>query len=186
MSSTEEISMYSNTILVVGSVATSDERDDLTAVAFDVCDELGLPTVIATSSDVDVRKFAAVVVIGPPLADPSSTIGTAMIMEAEAALYDVPVIVQQPYADAAPCDSCQQLQTVATVRNEHGEVFCQDCLGNCSGCVQCYADETTEPVFVDGGWVPLCAGCAPIMKVLKPSDRNIVDGETEPLLLLGV
>lgn len=175
-----------NAIIVIGPVGTDAERDCLTASAFDVCDQLGRPTVVATSDDIDVRDFAAVVICGPALSDPLSVVGTAMVLEAEAALYDMPVIVAQPFSRAALCEACGQLQTIATVRNAHGEVFCADCRGEALGCSQCFADESTEPVYVDGGWVPMCKGCAGIAKALKPSVWNPVNEAEEPLMLLGV
>ncbi|MER8089457.1 hypothetical protein ACFVZR_35565 [Streptomyces sp. NPDC058316] len=168
-----------STVLVVGPIATEVLRDDLTAFAFDVCAQLGHAAVTATSTDIDVRNYAAVVVYGPSLSSPLSVVGTAMVLEAEAVLYDVPVIVAQPLSHAAPCDACGQLQTIATVRTEHG-VFRASCSGDAPGCIQCFTDEPTAPVYVDGGWVPMCSGCADIMKALHPSPWNPTDN-VEPV-----
>ncbi|MFJ6466841.1 hypothetical protein ACIQM0_38540 [Streptomyces sp. NPDC091387] len=174
-------------VLVTGPCSTPAECDDLTAFAYDVTDQLGFRTVVATSDTVDVREFAALVVYGPSLSDPMSTVGTAMVLEAEAALYDVPVIVAQPVSDFATCDACGQRQTIATVRNGHGEVFCVDCTGDAPGCAQCLADEVTEPVYVDGAWVPMCSSnCAGIGKALNPSPWNAMAGAEASRLLVGM
>ncbi|TXS47634.1 hypothetical protein [Streptomyces sp. OR43] len=182
-------SIFANTLLVVGPVATEDERADLLMVAGDVTDQLGFPTIIGTTADVDVRDFVAVVVCGPALHDAESAIGTAMILEAEAALHDVPVIYKQKSSDNAPCDGCGAYLTIAAVRDENGELFCPACTGDSLGCARCgeVDERDIEPVYVDGGWVPLCSGgCASIMKALKPSPLNIPENDEQPLMLLGV
>ncbi|MCX5498993.1 hypothetical protein OG887_06245 [Streptomyces sp. NBC_00053] len=179
--------MYANTILVVGPVSTEIQRDDLTAFAFDVTNQLGHPAIIATSTDVDVRDFAAVVVYGPALSSSLAVVDTAMVLEAEAVLHDVPVIVPQPLSCAAACDACEQYQTLVTVRSAHGEPFCATCWGNTPGCYQCLAtNEPTEPVFVDGGWVPQCKGCARITRALHPSDWNLIDNVEDLPCTFGV
>lgn len=173
-------------VLVVGPVATPAQIDDVTAFAFDVCDQLGHSTVVATNDRIDVREFAAVVVYGPSLTHGGDTgITPAVILEAEAHAYDVPVIVPQPMSYCAACDACEQVQTIATVRNEMGEPFCADCRGDAPGCSWCGADEVTEPVFVDGMWSPQCLGCAAVTKKVRPSERNLVD-EPERLLAEAV
>ncbi|MEV7254018.1 hypothetical protein [Streptomyces cyaneofuscatus] len=175
--------MYVNTYLVTGSADVTD----LTALAFDVCDQYGVSVAVATD-DTDVSRYAALVVEGPSLADPASKVGTAVIMEALAELHGVPVIFPQSLREFDSCEGCNQAQTIRTVRDGEGVVFCRDCFGQTSGCAQCFADEPTEPVYVDGVWVPFCGGCAKITKALHPSPWNGAEDVTEPdaMILFGV
>ncbi|MET8418202.1 hypothetical protein ACWD7C_30100 [Streptomyces sp. NPDC005134] len=164
-------------VLVVGPCQTPAEVADLTAYAFDVTDQLGYASVVATSTDHLVTNFAGVVVYGPSLTEGAT--GridlVSCVLEAEAIAHKLPVITPQSARDAASCDACGQFQTIATVRDAHGEVFCVDCTGDALGCAHCLEDEPTEPVYVDGGWAPQCEGCARITKSLKPSEWNIFD-----------
>ncbi|MFI6897591.1 hypothetical protein ACIBM4_26105 [Streptomyces sp. NPDC050256] len=173
------------TVLVIGPVTSDDERADLTSLASDVTDQLGFPTIIGTTADVDVRNFAAVVVCGPALHDAESVIATPMILEAQAYADDVPVLHKMPYADSAPCDGCGMPLTIAAARDERGELFCMACTDDTLGCVQCGDDDRdTEPVFVKGAWLPLCSGgCASIAKALHPSPLNIPEDDEQPLML---
>ncbi|MFJ9110482.1 hypothetical protein [Streptomyces sp. NPDC102283] len=176
--------MYANAFLVTGSA----NHDDLIAFGFDVCDQYGVNVAVADDST-DVSRYAALVVEGPSLADPASKVGTSMIMEALAELHDVPVIFPQGLREHDSCEGCDQTQTIATVRDEDGAVLCRDCAGETSGCAQCFTtDEATEPVYVDGVWVPFCAGCAKITKALHPSPWNGAEDVDEPdaMILLGI
>ncbi|MCX4825112.1 hypothetical protein OG883_35680 [Streptomyces sp. NBC_01142] len=149
-------------VLIVGACQSDAERSDLYAFAFDVTDQLCRPTVVATHDHFDVRQFAAVVVYGPSLEDeqPAPMDPYAAVLEAEAHAYGVPVVAPQSVHLTAACDACAQVQTIATARNECGEVFCVDCRGESAGCAWCFEDEPTEPLAVDGGWALMCSGCA--------------------------
>ncbi|MEV7274677.1 hypothetical protein ACIQIG_17855 [Streptomyces bacillaris] len=175
--------MFAQTFLITGSADVTD----LTAFAFDVCDQYGVSTVVATD-DTDVSRYAALVVEGPSLADPAAKVGTSLIMEALAELHDVPVILPQPLRDREACEGCDQTQTIRTVRDDEGVVFCRDCRGEAAGCFHCFADEPTEPVYVDGAWVPFCGGCAKIKRALHPSEWNGMEDVREPdaMILFGV
>ncbi|MFJ7254591.1 hypothetical protein ACIQWV_18915 [Streptomyces sp. NPDC098085] len=176
-----------STILVTGPVATSAERDDLTAFAFGVCAQLGHAAVTATSTDIDVRDYAAVVVYGPSLSSPLAVVGTAMVLEAEAVLHDVPVIVPQHPSLAAPCDACGKYLTISTVRSKFGEPFCAGCWGDTPGCWHCFVtDGPTMPVYVNGRWEPQCLGCARITRVLMPSERNVMLADEDMHMMCGV
>ncbi|MFI1532520.1 hypothetical protein [Streptomyces griseus] len=176
--------VFANAFLVTGSA----DFADLTAFAFDVCDQFGVPVTVADDST-DVSRYAALVVYGPSLADPASKVGTSVIMEALAELHDVPVIFPQGLREHDSCEGCDQTQTIRTVRDEDGAVFCRDCAGKTSGCSHCFTtDEATEPVYLDGVWVPFCAGCAKITKALHPSEWNGAEDVDEPdvTVLFGI
>ncbi|MEU5765037.1 hypothetical protein ABZ782_03825 [Streptomyces asoensis] len=144
--------------LLVGPCATPADVDDLRAYGFDVCDQMGLSVVVATSDDVDVRDFSAVYVYEPT----GRVAPVAALLEGEAYLHGVPVVRQQSVFQAAACDACAQVQTIATVRNEYGEVFCVDCRGLAAGCAHCGDDTVTRPVDVDGAWAPICRPCVEV------------------------
>ncbi|WP_103538627.1 MULTISPECIES: hypothetical protein [unclassified Streptomyces] len=175
--------LHPNTLLITGPCSTPAEIADLTAVAFDVTDQLGVNTIVATSTSHFVRDYAGIVVVGPSLT--SGTKGRQMdivatVLEAEALAHRVPVIVPQATTEAASCDACGQWQTIATVRNHHGEVFCRDCRGDAPGCSWCLEDDETEPVYTGTGFAPMCAPCADVEKVRRPSPWNLSTSERIP------
>ncbi|MFJ7057299.1 hypothetical protein ACK8N7_10120 [Streptomyces griseobrunneus] len=175
--------LYPNTFLVAGPCSTPAEVADLTAHAFDISDQLGVNTIVATSTSHLVSDYAGVVVVGPSLT--SGTKGRQMdivaaVLEAEALAHRVPVIAPQAATEAASCHACGHWQTIATVRNGHGEVFCADCRGAASGCSWCLEDDETEPVYTGSGFVPMCGPCADVEKVLHPSPWNLTTSEQTP------
>ncbi|WP_328536423.1 hypothetical protein [Streptomyces sp. NBC_00344] len=148
-------------VLLVGPVATDVERDDLRSLGFDLCDQLGCAVTIATHDALSVLDFAAVCVAGPTLDDANlpNMDPVALTLSAEAVAYGVPTFAPQGVCLTACCEACGQVQTIATVRNERGEVFCADCRGEAAGCAWCFEDCITEPADVDGTWQPLCGPC---------------------------
>lgn len=118
-------------VLLVGPVATDVERDDLRSLGFDLCDQLGCAVTIATHDALSVLDFAAVCVAGPTLDDANlpNMDPVALTLSAEAVAYGVPTFAPQGVCLTACCEACGQVQTIATVRNERGEVFCADCRG---------------------------------------------------------
>ncbi len=155
-------------ILVLGPCADEDERRDLRMSAFDVTDQLGFPAVIATSLDIDVRAFAAVVLDQDYLSDV-----TAAVLWAEAAEAGVPIIIPASPRDLPRCDACGEAKYFGVVREEFehdgrtlAESLCADCDDRTPGCSWCLTSgEPTEPVS-DGAdvWMPLCAPCAKVQK----------------------
>ncbi|MFF2716090.1 hypothetical protein [Streptomyces sp. NPDC058011] len=175
--------LHPNTVLVTGPCSTPAEIADLTAHAFDVTDQLGVNTIVATSTSHLVSDYAGIVVVGTSLT--SGTKGRRMdivaaALEAEALAHRVPVIVPQAVTEAASCEACGQSQTIATVRNHHGEVFCADCRGAAQGCAWCLIDEESEPVSTGSGFMPMCGPCADVEKVLHPSPWNLTTAEQTP------
>ncbi|MFF9350530.1 hypothetical protein [Streptomyces sp. NPDC014734] len=168
--------LHANTLLVTGPCSTPTEVADLTAHAFDVTDQLGVNTIVATSTSHLVSDYAGVVVSGPSLtagAKGRQMDIVAAVLEGEAIAHRVPVIVPQAVTEAAPCDACGQRQTIATVRSHYEEVFCADCRGDAPGCSWCLEDDETEPVYTGTGFAPMCAPCANVEKARQPSAWNL-------------
>ncbi|MEV8393864.1 MULTISPECIES: hypothetical protein [unclassified Streptomyces] len=161
-------------VLVVGPCQAEGERADLRAWAYDVCDQMCVSVVVATHDQYDVRDFGAVYVYGRSLADGATT-GSydpyGIVLEAEAWAYGVPVITPQSVRLAASCDACGQYQTINTVRNGHGEVFCRDCeySGRCAWCAE---DTVTDPFPTPDGWAPFCEPCAKATRRVTKAERT--------------
>ncbi|MFE1935397.1 hypothetical protein ACFW95_34510 [Streptomyces sp. NPDC059474] len=155
-------------ILVLGPCADEDERRDLRMSAFDVADQLGFPVTIATSLDVDVRQFAAVVLDQHYLNDT-----TAAVLWVEAMEAGVPVVTPADPRDSLRCDACRKAYLYGVVRSEFecsgqtlSESLCATCDDRTPGCGWCLTSgEETEPVSDGGdGWVPLCGPCTKVQK----------------------
>ncbi|MEV7378343.1 hypothetical protein [Streptomyces lydicus] len=139
--------------LLVGPVSTAEERDDLTALGFDLAEELLMPVTVATSMEGhDVTEFEAIIVYG----DVAKSV-TAAVLWVEALEAGIPV---WDIADRLnPCAGCRAHQYTGTP-HEDGDVVCALCLGGGFDCAWCGEDDDRpEPFFVDGTWHVLCPPC---------------------------
>lgn len=143
--------------LVVGPLATADDVDNLRGYAFDVAEQMGAPAVYATHNEYTVTDFAAVYTLGSvtDLRD-----APTLVLVAEALGAGMEVYEQQSPQDTARC-VCGQLQTVRTVVDERGEVWCAECRAEtaCAWCMEYNDTEDLEILARGETWIPVHAGC---------------------------
>ncbi|MFI7017900.1 hypothetical protein [Streptomyces sp. NPDC050164] len=144
-------------VLVVGALATADDVDNLRGYSLDIADQIGVPATYALHADYDVTQFAAVYTTGTvtELRD-----APTLVLLAEALAVGMEVHEPQSPQEAAVC-VCGQAQTVRTVVDEQGEVWCAECRGE-TGCAWCgeYPDmEDVEIVESGATFYPLHADC---------------------------
>ncbi|MFF8898106.1 hypothetical protein ACF082_11565 [Streptomyces lydicus] len=139
--------------LLVGPVDTAEERDDLTALGFDLAEELLMPVTVAMSMEGhDVTEFEAVIVYG----DVTKAV-TAAVLWAEALEAGIPVWDIGDHL--SPCAGCGKHQYTGAP-DEDGDVMCALCNGGGFDCAWCGEDDDRpEPFFVAGTWYVLCPPC---------------------------
>lgn len=144
-------------VLVLGSIDTADDVDNLHGYALDVADQMGVPATYATHVDYTVTDYVAVYTTGTvtELRD-----APTLVLLAEALAAGMEVYEPQSPQEAATC-VCGQAQTVRTVVGHDGEVWCAECRGE-TGCAWCgeWPDmEDVEIVEHDSTFYPVHASC---------------------------
>ena len=119
-------------VLALGPIDTPDQIDSLRGHAFDVADQMGVPATYATHVDYTVTDYVAVYLTGTvtELRD-----APTLVLLGEALAAGMEVHEPQAPQDAAVC-VCGQAQTVRTVVDERGDVWCAECRGE-TGCAWC-------------------------------------------------
>ncbi|MFI1436330.1 hypothetical protein [Streptomyces lydicus] len=139
--------------LLVGPVDTADERDDLTALGFDLAEELLMPVTVATSMEGhDVKEFEAVLICGDVTKSVTAAVLWVEALEAGVPVWDIGDRLN-------PCDGCGKHQYTGTPDEDDG-VMCALCVGGGFDCAWCGEDDDRpEPYFEAGTWFVFCPPC---------------------------
>ncbi|WP_329177122.1 hypothetical protein OG754_26740 [Streptomyces decoyicus] len=139
--------------LLVGPVDTAAERDDLTALGFDLAEELLMPVTVATSMHGhDVTEFEAVLIYGDVTKAVTAAVIWAEALEAGVPTYDVDDRLNL-------CAVCNRNQHLGTP-DEDGDVVCVLCEGGGFNCAWCSEDDDRpEPYYEAGTWFVFCPPC---------------------------
>ncbi|MFJ4790244.1 hypothetical protein [Streptomyces sp. NPDC088794] len=122
-----------NKILVVGSVATPVDVEDLTALAFDAADRLQLPAVVATSMDFTIADFAGVVLADNWLDSTASVVLGGEALGADICCLDSAALYA--YEPDTTCGHCLTVDETAAPRRVQGGWS----TSVCDGCVEEHA-----------------------------------------------
>lgn len=139
--------------LLVGPVGTAEERDDLTALGFDLAEELLMSVTVATSMHGhDVTEFEAVLICGDVTKSVPAAVLWAEALEAGIPTWDISDRI-------TPCAVCNKHQYLGAP-DEDDDVVCALCVGGGFDCAWCGEDDDRpEPYFEAGTWFVFCPPC---------------------------